>query len=125
MRDNLRQIAAAQIWSCRKQAEFCPDNKNNAAPTLAEKCSRSQRAASFFILLYYTIYCHVRRLSAEKSGQGFAHDASDDSDNHSFDETLHADEGDDECKWVRDTQRIHQVLYIICVVEDQADITHE
>lgn len=105
--------------------KICPDNKNNTAPTLAEKYARSQRAASFFILSYYTIYCHVRRLTAEKSGQCFAHDASDNSDSHSFDETLHADERDDECKWVRYAERIHQVLHIICVVEDQADITHE
>ena len=80
---------------------------------------------AFFILSYYTIYSRVRRLTAEKSGQCFAHNASDDSDSYSFDESLRADEGDYECKWVRYTERIHQALYIICVVEDQADITHE
>lgn len=97
-------------------------------PPYGSRCKKSGKpGAAFFYhaINFIRLCCHTCRLSAEKSGKGFAHDASDDSDSNSFDESLQTDEGDDECERVRDAERIHKILHIICVVEDQADITHE
>ena len=66
MRDNLRQIAAAaKMVLPQAGRKFVPTTKITPPLTLASSSARRQRAAPFFlfILLYYTIYSHVRRLS--------------------------------------------------------------